>query len=121
MPEPELHSSFTVSDVFNCSHISRVTSDQIWVNDIENDLILTNSKGEELNHLQDFSKDKFAGGIHTVDSANDMIYIDRNYDLNVNKYENTHHIFKQEMLYMETMLPVLVQMHCNSTGWDAYK
>lgn len=67
---------------FYCCHISRATSDQIWVNDNENILILTNTKDEKLNHLQDVCDDDFFAGVHTVDFANNLIYINTDYNLN---------------------------------------
>lgn len=66
---------------FYCCHISRATSDQIWVNDNENILILTNTKDEKLNHLQDVCDDDFFAGVHTVDFANNLIYINTDYNL----------------------------------------
>lgn len=53
MEKPELQHSFYVNSIFQCQHISFVTSDRLWVNDSEM-LILTNSKGDTLFNVEDF-------------------------------------------------------------------
>ncbi|XP_062594198.1 uncharacterized protein LOC134255694 [Saccostrea cucullata] len=77
--------SVTVSGVSRCYHISRVTSDRVWISDTKGNLILTNTKGEELDHVTDRGSDD---GGHTVDSNGDLIYIDRNYNINKLSTEN---------------------------------
>ncbi|XP_062569597.1 uncharacterized protein LOC134231629 [Saccostrea cucullata] len=71
--------SVRVRGVSRCLHISRVTSDRVWISDGRN-LILTNTKGEELDHMTDRGSDD---GGHTVDSNGDLIYIDS--ELNINR------------------------------------
>nr|XP_034309359.1 uncharacterized protein LOC117683694 [Crassostrea gigas] len=75
---PELHQSLTVTGVVRCYHISCVTSDRVWVSDKYN-LILTDTTGVHLHRV----KDSFSGGgSHTVNSEGELIYIDRNYNIN---------------------------------------
>ncbi|XP_062613226.1 uncharacterized protein LOC134275003, partial [Saccostrea cucullata] len=69
--------SVTVSGVRECHHISRVTSDRVWISDGSN-LILTNTKGEELDHVTDI---RSVDGGHTVDSNGDLIYIDSEFNI----------------------------------------
>ncbi|XP_062602765.1 uncharacterized protein LOC134264489, partial [Saccostrea cucullata] len=68
----------TVSGVSACRHISRVTSDRVWISDRKGNLILTNTKGEELYRVTDIGS--YWGG-HTVDSNGDLIYIDSEYNI----------------------------------------
>ncbi|XP_065929399.1 uncharacterized protein [Magallana gigas] len=79
MSGPEFHKSFTVTDVDRCYHISCVTSDRVWVSDTENNLILTDTRGDPLHHVKD---SQGALGLHTVNSESELIYIDRNYNIN---------------------------------------
>ncbi|XP_062590375.1 uncharacterized protein LOC134251988 [Saccostrea cucullata] len=65
--------SVTVSGVRGCCHISRVTSDRVWISDNEGNLILTNTRGEELDRVTDIGG---GYGGHTVDTNGDLIYID---------------------------------------------
>ncbi|XP_065929521.1 uncharacterized protein [Magallana gigas] len=76
---PEFHQSLTVTGVDRCYHISCVTSDLVWVSD-EDNLILTDTIGVPLHRVEDSCSD---GGIHTVNSESELIYIDM-YD-NINK------------------------------------
>ncbi|XP_062571158.1 tripartite motif-containing protein 3-like, partial [Saccostrea cucullata] len=80
-----LQKSLTVSGVRECLHISRVTSDRVWISDFDGNLILTNTRGEELDHLTDIGR--VLGG-HSVNSYGDLIYIDRNYNINKLSTEN---------------------------------
>ncbi|XP_062588467.1 uncharacterized protein LOC134250131 isoform X2 [Saccostrea cucullata] len=75
-----LQKSVTVSGVRECDHISRVSTDQVWISDDKGNLILTNTKGEELDRVTDIGS---VDGGHTVDSNGDLIYIDS--ELNINK------------------------------------
>ncbi|XP_062595691.1 uncharacterized protein LOC134257056, partial [Saccostrea cucullata] len=79
-----LQKSVTVSGVRGCSHISRVTSDRVWTSDYGN-LLLTNTTGEELDHVTDIRSD--VGG-HTVDYDGDLIYIDRESNITKLSTEN---------------------------------
>ncbi|XP_062609602.1 uncharacterized protein LOC134271418, partial [Saccostrea cucullata] len=70
-----IQKSLTVSGVSRGDHISRVSSDRVWISDGRN-LILTNTQGEELDCVTDI--ESYYGG-HTVNSYGDLIYIDREY------------------------------------------
>nr|XP_019928081.2 uncharacterized protein LOC105341154 [Crassostrea gigas] len=80
MPGPQFHQSFTTTDAHRCFHISCVTSDRFWVNDINN-LILINSNGEKLYHLSNFGRG-LHGGIHTINHESELIFIDKYYNIN---------------------------------------
>ncbi|XP_062590020.1 uncharacterized protein LOC134251629 [Saccostrea cucullata] len=75
-----IQKSVRVSDFRGCSHISRVTSDRVWISYYGN-LILTNTKGEVLNHVTDGGHNLW--GVHTVNFDGDLIYIDN--ELNISK------------------------------------
>ncbi|XP_065930888.1 uncharacterized protein [Magallana gigas] len=76
----EFHQSLTVTGVDRCSHISCVTSDRVWVSDDINNLMLTDTTGVPLHRVKDSrSGDR---GLHTVNSESELIYIDRNYNIN---------------------------------------
>ncbi|XP_062592679.1 uncharacterized protein LOC134254152 [Saccostrea cucullata] len=80
-----LQKSVTVSGVSECYHISRVTSDRVWISDYKGNLILTNTKGEELDHVTDIGS---VWGGHTVNGECDLIYIDSEYNINKLSTEN---------------------------------
>ncbi|XP_065937580.1 uncharacterized protein [Magallana gigas] len=74
----ELHQSLLVRGAGRCYHISCVTSDRVWVSD-RNNLILTDATRVPLHRV----KDSCSGyGLHTVNSESELIYIDRNYNIN---------------------------------------
>ncbi|XP_065937207.1 uncharacterized protein [Magallana gigas] len=74
----ELHQSLTVTGVDGCFHISCVTSDRVWVSDWKN-LMLTDTTGVPLHRVED----SWSGfGLHTVNSESELIYIDRNSNIN---------------------------------------
>nr|XP_034309985.1 uncharacterized protein LOC105324394 [Crassostrea gigas]XP_034309986.1 uncharacterized protein LOC105324394 [Crassostrea gigas]XP_034309987.1 uncharacterized protein LOC105324394 [Crassostrea gigas]XP_034309988.1 uncharacterized protein LOC105324394 [Crassostrea gigas]XP_034309990.1 uncharacterized protein LOC105324394 [Crassostrea gigas]XP_034309991.1 uncharacterized protein LOC105324394 [Crassostrea gigas]XP_034309992.1 uncharacterized protein LOC105324394 [Crassostrea gigas]XP_03430999 len=81
---PELHQSLRVPGVDRCYHISCVTSDRVWVSDNENNLMLTDTTGVPLHRVEDSCSDYiFTGiGLHTVNSESELIYIDKNYNIN---------------------------------------
>ncbi|XP_065939274.1 uncharacterized protein [Magallana gigas] len=76
----ELHQSLTVTGVAGCHHISCVTSDWVWVNDDENNLILTDTTGVPLHRVEDSCRDMY--GLHTVNSESELIYIDWKHNIN---------------------------------------
>eukprot|EP00105_Crassostrea_gigas_P038407 XP_019922555.1 PREDICTED: uncharacterized protein LOC109618689 [Crassostrea gigas] len=79
MSPPELLHSLTVTGVDGCDHISCVTPDRVWVSEWNN-LILTDTTGVPLHRV----KGSYSGytGLHTVNSESELIYIDRNYNIN---------------------------------------
>uniref|UniRef100_K1P850 Tripartite motif-containing protein 2 n=1 Tax=Magallana gigas TaxID=29159 RepID=K1P850_MAGGI len=80
MSPSELHQSLTVTGVHYCDHISCVTSDRVWVSDMNN-LMLTDTTGVPLHRVED-SFSGYDRGSHTVNSESELIYIDRNYNIN---------------------------------------
>ncbi|XP_065939296.1 uncharacterized protein [Magallana gigas] len=79
----EFHQSLTLTGVDGCYHISCVTSDRVWVNDDENNLMLTDTTGVPLHRVEDPCRgDIFGNGLHTVNSESELIYIDRNDNIN---------------------------------------
>lgn len=81
MPRTKPHAYFKVPNVDNCHHISCVTPDRVWVSD-KNNLIFTNTTGEILHCLED-GLSIYGGdaGTHTVNSDNELFYINRNDDI----------------------------------------
>lgn len=71
----QLQNSFPFKRIRHPYHISCVTSDQAWVSDNKSNTILTNTAGNTLNYLNDI---KSGFGVHTVNSENELIYIDSN-------------------------------------------
>ncbi|XP_061193746.1 uncharacterized protein LOC133201976 [Saccostrea echinata] len=82
-----LQKSVTVTGVSECNHISRVSSDRVWISDYYNNLILTNTAGDKLHHLTDI-RSGYSGG-HTVNNDGDLIYIDSHGNINKLSTENT--------------------------------
>ncbi|XP_061187275.1 uncharacterized protein LOC133195453 [Saccostrea echinata] len=80
-----LQKSVRVTGVRCGSHITRVSSDRVWISDYIGNLILTNTAGDKLHHLTDIDSDY---GVHTVTRDGDLIYIDREY--NINKLSTDH-------------------------------
>ncbi|XP_065932342.1 uncharacterized protein [Magallana gigas] len=74
----ELHQSLTLTGVGGCRHISCVTSDRVWVSHWNN-LMLTDTTGVPLHRVEV----SLSGvGLHTVNSESELIYIDRNDNIN---------------------------------------
>ncbi|XP_062578639.1 uncharacterized protein LOC134240565 [Saccostrea cucullata] len=76
--------SVTVPGVSGCIYISRVTSDRVWISDGRN-LILTNTKGVELDRVTDICS--YVGG-HTVNTYGYLIYIYSSDNINKLSTEN---------------------------------
>ncbi|XP_065937108.1 tripartite motif-containing protein 2-like [Magallana gigas] len=81
MSGAELHQSLTLKGVYNCFHISCVASDRGWVSDYVNNLIMTDTTGVPLHRVEDSCGGLYRGS-HTVNSESELIYIDRNYNIN---------------------------------------
>ncbi|XP_056007525.1 uncharacterized protein LOC125666278 isoform X1 [Ostrea edulis] len=77
MSTPVLHTSVCVTGVSRVVHISRVTSDRVWVSDYNN-LILTDTTGDTIHRVTDIGW--YRG--HTVNSSGELIYIDSDYNIN---------------------------------------
>ncbi|XP_056007533.1 uncharacterized protein LOC125666241 isoform X2 [Ostrea edulis] len=78
MSTPVLHTSVCVTGVSHVIHISRVMSDRVWVSDYDN-LILTDTTGDTIHRVTDIAR---YGGVHTVNSSGELIYIDKKRNIN---------------------------------------
>lgn len=70
--------SFFDQGIDICTHMSFITPDNIWVSDNNDNVILTNTSGDNLYQVQCYSK---CYGKHTVSSDRELIYIDNNNDI----------------------------------------
>lgn len=77
---PVLHQSLTVADVHVCLHMSSVTSDRVWISDHLNNLILTKTTGNTKYRVRGFCKNLH--GWNTLNSENELFYIDENFNIN---------------------------------------
>ncbi|XP_062589881.1 uncharacterized protein LOC134251470 [Saccostrea cucullata] len=85
MPQGMLKKFVAVPDLIHGVHISFLTPDRIWVNDGRS-LCLTNSKGNNLHRLFDVSE---LYGVHTVNSTGELIYVDKDWNINKLSTDNT--------------------------------
>lgn len=76
---PKFDHSLTLTGFDCCDHISCVRSDRVWVSDSKNNLIFINNKGDILHRVNDICS---RNGLHTVNSETELIYIDRNCNIN---------------------------------------
>lgn len=87
MPCPELHNSFTIKNVFGLVHVSFLTSNRVWVSERQQNLIMTNTKGDFLYQRKDLCNSINSVGLHTLNGEGDLIYIDNKYNINkLSKY-----------------------------------
>ncbi|XP_061187316.1 uncharacterized protein LOC133195479 isoform X2 [Saccostrea echinata] len=105
-----LQKSVRVPGVSDCHHITRVTSDRVWISDVYN-LILTNTAGDKLHHLTDISS---YSGVHTVTRDGDLIYIDI-YG-NINKLSTDHTVQSTLIKYNTAPWRPQCVYSCPSTG-----
>ncbi|XP_061194047.1 uncharacterized protein LOC133202269 [Saccostrea echinata] len=98
-----LQKSVTVTGVRWCNHITRVSSDRVWISDIYNNLILTNTAGDKLHLLKDIAS---LWGGHTVNNDGDLIYIDSVY--NINKLSTENKVKTTLIKYTAPWIPVSV-------------
>ena len=86
MQGPEWHQLYAVSNVKSCDHISRVTSDRVWVSDLIVIALksagggILHPRGSFVNWLEYYND---GCGSHTVNNKNEFFYIDE--DLNIKK------------------------------------
>nr|XP_022290141.1 uncharacterized protein LOC111101817 [Crassostrea virginica] len=79
LSSPVVQKSLSVTGVKCCYHISCVTPDRVWVSD-QNNLILTDTAtGKQLHSVENSLYSDT--GIHTVNSAGELIYIDKEYNI----------------------------------------
>lgn len=128
---PELHQLLKVSKIEGCNHISFVTSNRFWISDYKNSLVLTNTTGETLYHLNDlycgdlysdtlYSDSFYFIGSHTVNNESELFYIDKNYSINKlsQDMKTTTTFLKKYTINMETTVRVLVPIQWRYTGRD---
>ncbi|XP_056006941.1 uncharacterized protein LOC130050720 [Ostrea edulis] len=89
MSTPVLHTSVCVTGVSDVLHISRVKSDRVWVSDDEDNFILTDTTGDTIHRVTDIITLYVGGGLHTVNSSGELIYIDS--ELDINKLSTDNH------------------------------
>nr|XP_022340950.1 uncharacterized protein LOC111135302 isoform X1 [Crassostrea virginica] len=75
MSSPVLQKSLSVTSVEDCSHISCVTPDRVWVSDYNNLILRDTATGKQLHSVKD-SLHSWTG-IHTVNCDSELIYIDK--------------------------------------------
>lgn len=68
---PKFLQSFVVDGVDTCKHISFVEPNNVWVSDISNNLLFTNTKCKNIYHVNHIGR---GHGIQTVNSDNELIY-----------------------------------------------
>lgn len=85
MSSPELYQSFRVLGVDRCYHISCETSQLVWVSKDKKNLFLTSTDGDTLHNLNDFKSGLY--GFHTVNDEGELIYIEKNYNINKLSYD----------------------------------
>lgn len=101
MYEPVLQHHIKVTDIRHCCHISFATTDKVWVSDDENNLILINTKGEIFKlHFDAIYSDSFSCGLHTVNSENEFIFINRDHDIKLSsKLRNLKFIKAEDSIW----------------------
>ncbi|XP_052692406.1 uncharacterized protein LOC128170687 isoform X1 [Crassostrea angulata] len=98
MPSPELHQTITLKNADGCKHITFMTSDQIWVSDKNNNIMLTNKTGvsdrknnitltatssDTMQRQKNFLSNFYKGfGLHIVNREGEFVYIDRENNIN---------------------------------------
>ncbi|XP_052692147.1 uncharacterized protein LOC128170416 [Crassostrea angulata] len=80
MSPPEILHSLTLTGVNSCYHVSLVTLDGIWVSDHKSNLIFRDTTSVSTHRVWDLCRDVY--GLHTVKNKSELIYIDRNYNIN---------------------------------------
>lgn len=79
---PEIIQFFYVSDVNISLHITCMTKDRVWVGDYDN-LVLISNTGDSLHHFKDLHICDYSYfAVHTVNSENEVIYIDKYFNIN---------------------------------------
>eukprot|EP00105_Crassostrea_gigas_P041113 XP_019925261.1 PREDICTED: uncharacterized protein LOC105334143 [Crassostrea gigas] len=73
------YQTHTFSGVSECYHISGVPPDQVWASNVRH-LILKYTKGV-IQHRVNDPYIGFCQGIHTVNNENELIYINKDYDI----------------------------------------
>lgn len=72
--------SLTVTIDKGGNHISFVAPAKVWISD-GNIIFLTNTKGEIIHNINNLCNG-LSNGVHTVNSDGELIYIDKNHNIN---------------------------------------
>lgn len=80
MASPKLDKSIKVIGIDSCLHISIFTQDLVWIGNGKT-IILTNTKSDVLQNLKNLNYFAYSTGLHTVNSYDELIYIDRKYNI----------------------------------------
>ncbi|XP_078311652.1 uncharacterized protein LOC111135303 isoform X2 [Crassostrea virginica] len=83
MSSPVLQKSLSMTGVKECTHISCVTPDQVWVSDDNNITLTDTATGKQLHSIENPVHSLFSSGLHTVNCDCELIYVDE--DKNINK------------------------------------
>lgn len=77
MPHLDMYQSLTVTEIKGCKHISSVTSDELWISDKDNNLLLINTIGGALHCVDDFQKKCYScQGPHAVNNHREFCNVD---------------------------------------------
>lgn len=81
MPAPIPLGCVKIAGVHGCSHLCNTSSKMVWVSN-ENNLVLTNTKGETVHHLDDLcylqqsnKLTSLRSGLHTVNNKDELFYL----------------------------------------------
>lgn len=117
MSTPDFHQSFTLTGDRCCCHISCMTSNRVWISDIQYRLFLKNTQGVNLHNIEDVyhDGDSYSDyyGVHTVTNDGELIYLDMS--SNINKLskdiKNNDHFNKEHGRHMDATEFALVLVH----------
>ncbi|XP_061171140.1 uncharacterized protein LOC133180690 [Saccostrea echinata] len=112
MSAPVYHRCIRVIGIRGVLHLSCVTLDRIWISDWNNKLILSNKAGEYLKQIKDIQGSVW--GAHTLNTTGDLIYIDRDY--NINKLSKD--IRTGSTLIKKTVTWTPQCVHCSTSNGD---
>ncbi|XP_078311948.1 uncharacterized protein LOC144618868 [Crassostrea virginica] len=74
LSSPVVQKSLSVTGVERCGHISCVTPDRVWVNDLDNLILTDTATGKQLHRVEHSLGS--GTGKHTVNCEGELIYID---------------------------------------------
>ena len=94
LSSPVLQKSLAVKGVKECLHMSFATQEHVWLSDRHNLILTDTATGDTLYDLKNVNE--LAWGLHTVNNACELIYIDKDYNINkLNSVGKPATIFKQ--------------------------
>lgn len=114
MPDPKLYRQFAVKEIFQCRHISCVTSEEILVSDQYHNLILSNMAGKVLHKYETTRLDTCGSGIHTVNNKKELLFINEN----LNIYKASEHFQKSSKFKGTYSMWTAACLYCSPTTGD---